>query len=204
MAAVLLAISPNLSPGIEGTGAPEIVAPRVETDIQIDGQLDEPVWADAVRLTGFWQYEPVDQRRAEEQTEVLIWYAPDAIYFGIQAFDSFPGEIRATTADRDNIDSEDHVVIYLDTYNDRRRSVFFAVNAIGIQQDGIRAESSGSAGRLRGGNIDKNLSVEREQLPEPFVVLDLILCLSGASDQAPPASRLLFEGNNRCRDVGGW
>jgi len=52
---------------------------------QIDGRLDEPVWSQATRLTGFWQYQPVDGRLAEEQTEVLAWYASDAIYFGIIA-----------------------------------------------------------------------------------------------------------------------
>src|SRR5688572_28022829 len=97
---------------------PTVTIPRVEAAVQIDGQLDEPVWANAARLTGFRQYQPIDGRPAEENTEVLVWYAPDAVYFGIRAFDSQPGRIRATQADRDNIGSEDHVIIYLDTFAD--------------------------------------------------------------------------------------
>ena len=60
-------------------------------EVRIDGMLDEPVWSQATRLTGFWQYQPVDGRPAEEETEVLVWYAPDAIYFGIIAHDRSPG-----------------------------------------------------------------------------------------------------------------
>lgn len=134
-----------------------IQIPRVEDEqIVVDGALDEPVWSRAARLTGFRQYEPVDGRPAEEETEVLVWYAPDAIHFGIIARDRQPEGIRATVADRDNIDDDDHVVIYLDTFNDRRRAFFFAVNPLGVQQDGVRAEGAASAGRSFGGSTDKS------------------------------------------------
>ena len=134
-----------------------VTIPRVEAELTIDGALDEPVWTRAARLTDFSQFEPVDSRPAEERTEVLVWYAPDAIHFGIIAHDRAPGTIRATRADRDNIDGEDHVIVYLDTFNDRRRAFFFAVNPLGVQQDGVRSEGASSAGQMFGGNnIDKN------------------------------------------------
>ena len=151
-----------------------VTIPRAEAAVRIDGVLDEPVWATAARLTGFRQYEPVDGRPAEERTEVLVWYAPDAIHFGIRALDSHPGTIRATNADRDNIDSEDHVIIYLDTFADRRRAFYFAVNPLGVQGDGVRTEGSGSAGRTFGGNIDDSPDFHfesRGQLtPEGYIV----------------------------------
>src|SRR5687768_12415923 len=77
--------------------------PRIEAAVSIDGDLDEPVWSQAARLDSFSQYEPTDSRPAEEETEVLVWYAPDAIHFGINARDRQPDAIRATRADRDNI-----------------------------------------------------------------------------------------------------
>src|SRR5436309_11168755 len=90
--------------------------PRFEAEAKIDGVLDEPMWRRAARLTGFSQYRPVDGRPAEDSTEVLAWYAPDAIYFGIRAFERHGSVVRATLADRDNIDADDHVAILLDTY----------------------------------------------------------------------------------------
>ena len=63
----------------------QVPIPRIEATTTVDGRLDEPVWARAARLTGFSQYQPVDGRPAEEPTEVLVWYAPDAIHFGIRA-----------------------------------------------------------------------------------------------------------------------
>jgi hypothetical protein len=122
----------------------------------VDGVLDEPAWEQAARLQGFHQYQPVDSRPAEERTEVRAFYTPSAIVFGILAYDRQPGAIRATVADRDNIDSDDNVTIHLDTFGDRRRSFFFAVNPLGVQQDGVRTEGTNSPGQPFGGETDKN------------------------------------------------
>lgn len=131
-------------PAVEGTGSPTVTIPRIEATVEIDGSLDEPSWMQAARLIGFSQYQPSDGRPAEEQTEVLVWYAPDAMYFGIIAHDSDPGSIRATVADRDHIDLDDNVTIFLDTFNDHRRAFYFAVNPLGAQQDGVQSEGSGA------------------------------------------------------------
>jgi hypothetical protein len=141
---------------MDGRGTRLVTAPRIDAVAVVDGLLDEPVWAQSARLTGFSQFEPVDGRAAEERTEVLVWYAPDAIHFGIVAYDRQAATIRATRADRDNIGGEDHVTIYLDTFNDRRRAFFFAVNALGVQQDGIRSEGASSPGQIFGGDIDRS------------------------------------------------
>ncbi|HEX6132698.1 MAG TPA: DUF5916 domain-containing protein [Longimicrobiales bacterium] len=135
---------------------PTIDVPRHEQEIEIDGVLDEQVWSDAALLDDFTQYEPADGRPAAERTEVRVWYAPDAIYFGIHAFDSQPQSIRAKRSNRDALGGDDRVVIYLDTFRDRRRAFFFAVNPFGVQEDGVRTEGSGSAGRTFGGNSDSS------------------------------------------------
>ncbi|HSB54083.1 MAG TPA: DUF5916 domain-containing protein, partial [Gemmatimonadales bacterium] len=155
VASATLATGPGA--GVEGRGSPTADVPRVEAaEVRIDGVLDEPVWAQATRLTGFWQYQPVDGRPAEESTEVLVWYAPDAIYFGIIAHDKVPAAIRATVADRDNLDNDDHVVLEIDTFHDRRRAFSFAVNPLGAQSDGVRSEGTGQVSGLIPGSTDLN------------------------------------------------
>ncbi len=124
-----------------------IDVPRIDTVVNIDGSLDEPVWRRAARLNGFSQYQPVDGRPAAEPTEVLVWYAPDAIYFGVRARELHGNVVRATHANRDNIDSEDQIQILLDTDNSRQIAFLFGVNPYGVQQDGTRsAQFAGGAG----------------------------------------------------------
>jgi hypothetical protein len=138
----------------------EVHIPRIDTAATIDGLLDEPVWSRAALLTGFSQYMPADGQPAQDSTEVLVWYAPHGIYFGIRAYEMH-GPVNATLADRDRIDTDDYVQILLDTFNDRRRALVLGVNPLGVQADGIRTEGSYAAagGPAAGGhfeNVDMN------------------------------------------------
>ncbi|MBI4503128.1 MAG: carbohydrate binding family 9 domain-containing protein [Gemmatimonadetes bacterium] len=122
-------------------GQTQATAPRIEdARITIDGRMDEPVWQQAAILTGFSQYSPVDGLPADDSTEVLIWYSPSSIYFGIRAFETH-GKVNATLADRDKIDADDRVEILLDTFDDQRLALSFAVNPLGVQADGFRTNA---------------------------------------------------------------
>lgn len=143
--AALQALNPVDSPPVRdqvvfhgGRGQTEARAPRIENvRVGVDGRLDELVWGQAALLTGFSQYSPVDGRPAEDSTEVLVWYSPTSIYFGIRAFEAH-GVVNATLADRDKIDGDDRIEILLDTFNDNRLALSFGVNPLGIQADGFR------------------------------------------------------------------
>src|SRR5438132_4478196 len=149
-----------------------VTLPRIEADPRVDGMLDEPVWRRAARLVGFSQYRPVDGRPAEDSTEVLVWYAPDAIWFGIRAFEPHGNVVRATLADRDNIDADDRVEILLDTYLDHRRALLFAVNPLGVQEDGVWSDGVGAGaagGPSAGGRFDATIDMNPDYVYESRV-----------------------------------
>lgn len=138
-----------------------VAIPRLDTTVVVDGRLDEGAWGRAAVLTGFSEYRPVDGRPAEDSTEVLVWYGPDAIYFGIRAYERHGAVVRATLADRDNIDADDRVQILLDTYDDHRRALLFSVNPLGVQEDGVWSDGfAGSAGGpSAGGRFDATIDL---------------------------------------------
>lgn len=118
--------------------------PRVEVPaIHVDGQLDEPSWGAAVVLGGFTQYEPAEGIPASQETRVRVLYGPDAIYFGVVAYDTDPGAIRASLTERDGgVTDDDWVRISLDTFNDNSQAYVFYVNPRGIQADGLWVEGA--------------------------------------------------------------
>ncbi len=120
-------------------GDTEVAIPRIEASVAVDGVLDEPVWVSAALLTGFSQYSPQDGLAAADSTEVRVWYSPTALYVGVRAF-AQEGSVRATLADRDRLDNDDQIQVLLDTFDDARRALVFAVNPYGIQLDGTRVE----------------------------------------------------------------
>ncbi len=203
----LLQTSPDSALTFDGRGHQlHVQVPRIDTTITVDGVLDEPVWQRAARLTGFSQYQPVDGMPAAEPTEVLVWYSPTAIYFGIRAREVHGDVVHATHADRDNINADDYVQILLDTYNDRRRAFLFGVNPFGVQQDGIRSDSygGGAGGAFSGGGGFGSMNVldGNVDLNPDFVFESRGRLVSGGDDVeiAIPFKSLRYAGG----DVQTW
>ena len=152
--AALAAVPDSIPATYSGAvGQLKVAIPRIESDIDVDGLLIEPVWSQSARLTGFSQYAPADGRLAEQDTEVLVWYSPTALHFGVRAR-ARPGTVRATVANRDRLAEEDRIEFYLGTYNDGNQALVFAVNPLGVQQDGTVVEQ----GRSNGGRDTTDLS----------------------------------------------
>jgi hypothetical protein len=116
---------------------------RTEVPPVIDGNLNDVVWETATRLSGFVQQRPLEGAPASEKTEVYIAYDSETLYFGIYAYYSDPGLIRANRADRDKTSNDDTVAIYLDPFLDAQRGYAFSVNGFGIQADQLLSSMGG-------------------------------------------------------------
>jgi len=117
--------------------------PRVDTRINVDGILDEPVWERAWTMTLDYEVQPGENTPAPVRTEVFVMHDESRLYVGFRAYDPDPSAIRAHLADRDQAWTDDWVGVVLDTFNDERRDYLFAVNPLGVQMDVIEVESSG-------------------------------------------------------------
>jgi len=116
---------------------------RVEAAISIDGRLDETAWTNVSAATGFRQLEPKEGQEPTQKTGVRVLHGRDALYVGAMLYDKHPDRIRERLARRDNRNQADWFEVSLDSYLDRQTARTFAVNAAGVQRDGI--VRSGSA-----------------------------------------------------------
>lgn len=142
---VLAACLSPTGPAFSGRlGQLDVAPPRLAVTTTVDGRLDEPAWGQAARLTGFSRYLPTDGIPADDSTEVLVWYTATALHVGVRAF-AAAGAVRATLADRDRIFMDDHVSLFLGTFDDGRQATVVSVNPLGSQADGILVETGASA-----------------------------------------------------------
>ena len=95
------------------------------------------------RVTGFIQQQPADGKPATEATEVWMAYSRSTLYFVFICHDSHPDQVRTHLARRENVQTDDNVVVLLDTFQDHRTGVMFQVNAAGVQADASWNEVSG-------------------------------------------------------------
>jgi hypothetical protein len=103
--------------------------------IRLDGQLDEPAWAEAPALGDFIQRDPDEGRPATQRTEVRVLYTDDAIYVGVRAYDTEPDRIVGRLTRRDEDSPSDWIIIGIDSYHDRRTGFAFFVNPAGVKRD---------------------------------------------------------------------
>jgi len=83
---VLLAMILALPMQSAASASPEqvAVATRTPRPPKIDGNLSDPVWAQAVPFTDFTQQDPDEGQKPSQKTEVRILYDDRAIYFAIR------------------------------------------------------------------------------------------------------------------------
>ena len=140
---VAVPVSTHAQISFDSTARLTATAVRTEVPPVIDGNLNDVVWKTATRLSGFVQQRPLEGAPASEKTDVYVAYDSETLYFGIYAYYSDPGLIRANRADRDQTSNDDTVAIYLDPFLDAQRGYAFSVNGFGIQADQLLSSMGG-------------------------------------------------------------
>jgi len=101
-----------------------------------DMQLSPSVAGTMLKVDQFWQHDPIDGQPISQKTEAYLGYTDKNLYVVFLAFDNDAGHIRNHMVRREQINEEDQVGIFLDTFHDHRHCVFFFINTSGVQQEG--------------------------------------------------------------------
>ncbi len=121
---------------------PELGVFRVSAPIKIDGIVEDVGWRDAARAANFAEHSPGDQTKPAVDTEVLVAYDDNNLYVAWLCYDN-PKEVRASFCERDDIFSDDYVILCLDTYGEAALAYEIAVNPYGIPGDLLYSSASG-------------------------------------------------------------
>lgn len=115
----------------------EIHAVQIQTNLHIDGKLDEAEWQLAKPINAFVQVEPLQSEKANHDTEVRVLYNKQFLYFAAFCRDSLGKKgIRVPDMRRDfNFQAHDFFGIAIDAFNDKRNAMAFMTNPYGTQRD---------------------------------------------------------------------
>jgi hypothetical protein len=116
-----------------------------EEKIVLDGNLDEAVWSRDAPLDRFWEIFPQAEVPARVKTEVRFAHDTQALYVAVRAHDPDLSQLRAPFARRDNVLSDqDMLVLFIDPVGARKFAHFFRVNPRGSIGDGLYNEDTGT------------------------------------------------------------
>ena len=111
---------------------------RTTEKIEINGKLDEPIWASAPVASGFTEIWPVYGNPSNLPTEVKILYDDRFLYVGAR-MRHIPGQgpVIRRIHRRDQDSASDWFTVYIDSLHDRRTAFAFGVNASNVQSDSV-------------------------------------------------------------------
>jgi hypothetical protein len=118
--------------------------PRLTAAPKIDGVIDPLYESQALKIENFVQLSPKENGAPSERTIAYLGFDAKNLYIAFRCMDSQPKKVRSSITNRDNIFDDDWVVIFLDTFNEKRRAFTFFLNPVGIQMDAIRTEGGGN------------------------------------------------------------
>ena len=126
-----------------GTTIPQSKIPRVHRAPKLEDFLNDRPREDELVVTDFRQYQPGDGVPGSQGTIAYLSYDDKNLYVAFLCRDE-PGQVRAHLSKREDVDQDDGVGIYLDTFRDAHRAYFFFSNPLGVQADAIYTEGLGA------------------------------------------------------------
>ncbi len=112
-----------------------LIAARIESQLSVDGIMNEEEWNLAKIATDFVQTDPVFENKPSQKTEVKILYNDRGIYVGAMMYDDEPEKILRELSPRDERNNTDWFEVAFDTYQDGLNGFDFIVTASGVQND---------------------------------------------------------------------
>jgi len=113
------------------------LALKISEPIEIDGNLEEPGWRNAVDASELMQFKVEEGTQNPFNTVVKILFDNDSVYFGFQCYDSEPDEIKSRVTGRDqDLRNDDSVYVLMDVISDKEHFYYFGTNLLGSQLDG--------------------------------------------------------------------
>lgn len=118
---------------------------RVGAAPVIDGVLDDACWKNADWQGDFIQLKPSPGDRARAQTRVAVAFDEKRLFVAFRCFNPTGSSANSKITRRDgDMDQDNAVTLYLDTFLTRRDCYYFSTNSIGVQIDGRIGEDGQS------------------------------------------------------------
>lgn len=115
----------------------QVEAVTVQSNLKVDGHLDEAEWKSAKPIFLDFQVEPFQGQKANFKTSIRLLSSPHYLYVGAINYDTVgKNKFRAPNLKRDYaFDENDLLGITFDAFNDQRNALVIQSNAYGVQRD---------------------------------------------------------------------
>jgi len=132
----------HADPQLPSATIPLSKIPRVTRAPKIEDFLESRPREAELAVKDFRQNIPGDGDLASETTTAYLSYDQKNLYVIFECKDA-SGAVRAHLSKREDLDQDDGVGVFLDTFHDKHRAYYYFSNPLGIQEDAIYTEGQG-------------------------------------------------------------
>lgn len=111
----------------------------IDSEIKIDGDLNEQIWQNAKIAGDFTQSTPIYGKPAAQKTEVRVLYDNDALYVSAVLYEPSRDSITTTLSNRDDFGNADYFGVMIDTYGSSTIGFAYLVTSAGVQVDDLHS-----------------------------------------------------------------
>src|SRR5262249_24975132 len=117
----------------DAAGRLTIRAVRLTAPLQIDGRLDEPIYAETPPVSDFIQLDPDEGAPASQKTEFWVFFDDSNVDVVFRVYESNLNRMVVNEMRRDHVQlsQNEFVNFYFDTFYDRRNSQGFLITPAG-------------------------------------------------------------------------
>ncbi len=123
---------------------PQWKIPFIDTNVTVDGVLDEPAYQRAFSWSRFVQTDPGDNIAPSKKTAFYLFCTKKTLIIGVRCFDPHPKEIRRTRYRRDQAYGAERVELILDTFGKAKQMYFVDLTPLNDVVDGVYDVSNGA------------------------------------------------------------
>jgi hypothetical protein len=120
-----------------------LIIPKVSRAPAIDDFANGKPREAEIAVSEFVQREPNDGKRVSQPTTAYLSYDDQNLYI-VFVCGQASSRVRGHLSKRDDIDNDDQVSVYLDTFRDQQHAYVFSANPFGVQEDGMLTEGQKS------------------------------------------------------------
>lgn len=136
LVSAIVGVRPLVATARAKPGTKQVDAEHItRTAPTIDGRLDDAAWRHAEWISDFLDRDPIEGASPSESTKVAIMFDGNALYIGARMYASDPSKIISGVTRRDQASNTERLIVWLDTYLDRRTAYGFGVTAAGTRLD---------------------------------------------------------------------
>ncbi len=171
--------------------------------IVLDGLLNEQIWSSATIADEFQMNFPFDSLKATSKTEVRVLYDQTNLYISAICYHSANKDYVIQSLKRDfKFKENDAFGIFINASNDKTNGLYFAVNPLGVQSDGI-VDNGGIKGEKL--NWDGLWFAEVKQASDHWIAEIAIPLKTLRFDNQQKTWRINFARNNQTQnEISTW